>query len=217
MSTTSHQRSSGPVIRSLSPSGRFCNSSVASANRCYSSSSGFASSTSSFSGSSTFFHRSASPTRVNLYSAGASQSSSSVRFSIDRPISPSRSISAVQRNQVVRKQNSHGHGHLPSSAAGTGAKRTCMCSPTTHPGSFRCSLHKNFNSHHAPYSSNRLNARRSAMTNSLVRIGTVEGDLVKRALAALIRPSSHQQRRRSAFQPRPSRLSVMSKASVEEN
>ncbi|CAM8938624.1 unnamed protein product [Rhodiola kirilowii] len=219
MAAASNRRSSGPVIRSLSPSGRFCSSSVASANRCYSSSSGFASSTSSFSGSSTFFHRSASPTRVNIYSAASSTSSSSVRFSIDRPISPSRSISAVQRNQVVRKQNghghghTHGHGHLPSSAVGTGAKRTCMCSPTTHPGSFRCSLHKNFTSHHTPYSSNRLNARRSAMTNSLVRIGTVEGDLVRRALAALIRPSSHQQKRRSAFHPRPSRLSIMSKAS----
>ncbi|KAF9603661.1 hypothetical protein IFM89_037320 [Coptis chinensis] len=42
---------------------------------------------------------------------------------------------------------------------------------------------------------------RSDLTNSLVRIGTVEGDLVKRALAALIRPSSHHQRRRAAFQP----------------
>lgn len=106
-----------------------------------------------------------------------------------------------------------------SSSAAAGShnrkKQTCMCSPTTHPGSFRCSLHKNVNSHHhstAPYPSNRLNARRSAMTNSLVRIGTVEGDLVKRALAALIRPSSHQQRRRVGFQPRRSRLSVMSKA-----
>ncbi|MCI62696.1 hypothetical protein A2U01_0083953 [Trifolium medium] len=54
--------------------------------------------------------------------------------------------------------------------------------------------------------------RRSAMKNSLVRIGGVEGEWVKRALTALIRPSSHQQRRRSAFEPRPSRLSVMSKA-----
>lgn len=50
------------------------------------------------------------------------------------------------------------------------------------------------------------------MTNSLVRIGGVEGELVKRALTALIRPSSHQQRRRAAFEPRPSRLSIMSKA-----
>ncbi|WRX33787.1 hypothetical protein QQP08_026274 [Theobroma cacao] len=37
------------------------------------------------------------------------------------------------------------------------------------------------------------------MTNSLVRIGGVEGDWVKRALTALIRPSSHQQRRRAAY------------------
>lgn len=50
------------------------------------------------------------------------------------------------------------------------------------------------------------------MKNSLVRIGTVEGDLVKRALAALIRPSSHNQRRRGEFRPRPSRLSVVSVA-----
>jgi len=90
-----------------------------------------------------------------------------------------------------------------------------MCSPTTHPGSFRCALHKNVGntaSSSIAYSPNRLNMRRSAMTNSLVRINTVEGDLVKRALAALIRPSSHHHRRRAAFQPRPSRLSNMSKA-----
>ncbi|XP_057968299.1 uncharacterized protein LOC131157880 [Malania oleifera] len=189
-------RRSGPVLRSLSPSGRFCSSPTPS--------SSFASSTSSFSSRFTgSFHRSASPTRVNLY--GACPSASSVRFSLDRPISPSRSISVAPRNTVVKKQG----GPRP---APTVQKRTCMCSPTTHPGSFRCSLHKNQNTHASPFQSNRLNARRSAMTNSLVRIGTVEGDLVKRALAALIRPSSHQQRRRSSFQPRPSRLSVMSKA-----
>ncbi|XP_076918016.1 uncharacterized protein LOC143578268 [Bidens hawaiensis] len=149
-----------------------------------------------------FQNRSASP---NVH--GTTSSASSVRFSFDntRPISPSRSISSE-----VKKQN-------------TPKKKTCMCSPTSHPGSFRCSLHKikdsnnniTRNNHHNMnmYPSNRLNARRSAMTNSLVRIGTVEGgDLVKRALAALIRPSSHQQRRRLSFQPRPSRLSVMLKA-----
>ncbi|CAN0877521.1 hypothetical protein LINGRAHAP2_LOCUS11931 [Linum grandiflorum] len=81
-----------------------------------------------------------------------------------------------------------------------------MCSPTSHPGSFRCSLHKNSNqtSHggnSSSYTPNRLNMRRSAMANS-----------VKRALSALIRPSSHQQRRRGNFQQRPSRLSVMSRA-----
>ncbi|CAK9146279.1 unnamed protein product [Ilex paraguariensis] len=186
---SSSRTKSNSLQRSISPSGRF-----------YSSfSSAFASSMSSFSTrSSGFLTRSASPTRVNL--CRSVSPSPSVRFSTP----PSRSISVSPRHQ---KQNTK---------ALSGQKKTCMCSPTTHPGSFRCSLHKNGNRHqnHAGsyHSSHRLNARRSAMTNSLVRIGTVEGDLVKRALAALIRPSSHHQRRRADFQPRPSRLCNMSKA-----
>uniref|UniRef100_A0A7C9EUX6 Serine-rich protein-like protein n=2 Tax=Opuntia streptacantha TaxID=393608 RepID=A0A7C9EUX6_OPUST len=187
------KRSSGPVLRSLSPSGRFYGGSSTA-----SSASAFASSTSS-SFTAGFVHRSASPTRVSLYSS-VNSSPATVRFSLDRSTSPNRSISA----QPVRRSSA------------PGPKKTCMCSPTNHPGSFRCSLHKNCGSPRqqsaAPYQSNRLFARRSAMTNSLVRIGTVEGDLVKRALAALIRPSSHHQRRRADFQSRPSRLSVMSKA-----
>lgn len=133
-------------------------------------------------------HRSASPTRINL-------------------VGPATAV----RSQIIGRRSS-------SPASPAVSKKTCLCSPTTHPGSFRCSLHKGFQSRGGAQEaavsspSNRLNMRRSAMTNSLVRIGTVEGDLMKRALAALIRPSSHQQRRREAFQPRPSRLSIMSKA-----
>ncbi|KMT02701.1 hypothetical protein BVRB_8g192920 [Beta vulgaris subsp. vulgaris] len=186
------RKSSGPVLRSSSPSGRFYGGSRTS------SASAFASSTSSNFTSRTFIQRSASPTRINVYSTGSSRSAA-VRFN-SGSISPNRSISA----QPVRRQ--------PTT---TGQKRTCMCSPTNHPGSFRCSLHKNSANRTVsaqPYQSNRLFARRSAMTNSLVRIGTVEGDLVKRALAALIRPSSHQQKRRGDFQPRKSRLSNMSAA-----
>ncbi|CAL9753786.1 unnamed protein product [Musa acuminata subsp. burmannicoides] len=122
-----------------------------------------------------------------------------VRFSLDRSIS---------------------YGCSLKRSPATPARRTCLCSPSTHPGSFRCSLHKGLDHHNpshvvaaaAASPSNRLNARRSAMANSLVRIGAVEGEWVKRALAALIRPSSHQQRRRTNFQPRPTRLSRMSKA-----
>ncbi|ESW27093.1 hypothetical protein PHAVU_003G173100 [Phaseolus vulgaris] len=182
------------VIGSLSSTPRFYNSHFRShTSSSSSSSSAFASSTSSFSSSTTFFHRSSSPTRVNLCGSSAAPS---VRFSLDRSVSPNRSIAAASRQGSIKP-------HQP--------KRTCMCSPTTHPGSFRCSLHKKSHAP-APYSPNRLNARRSAMTNSLVRIRGVEGDLVKRALAALIRPSSHQQKRRGDFHPRPSRLSVMTKA-----
>ncbi|XP_057433527.1 uncharacterized protein LOC130726303 [Lotus japonicus] len=183
----SSRKSSGPVLRPPSPAGRFT-------------ASGFASSTSTFSSHSTsFFHRSTSPTRVN-------HCGSSLRFSLDRSVSPNRSISVAGTGAVpavTRKNNQQ--------------KRTCMCAPTSHPGSFRCSLHKSSGSRvvAAPYSPNRLNARRSAMTNSLVRIRGVEGELVKKALAALIRPSSHQQRRRGEFRPRPSRLAAMSKAEGE--
>ncbi|CAN0918230.1 hypothetical protein LINGRAHAP2_LOCUS30756, partial [Linum grandiflorum] len=165
-----------------------------------SSSTAFASSSTTFaSRSSTFLTginlRSASPPRASLY-GGPTMSASAVCLSLDRSVS-NRSISTVVRKQPV-------------------PKKTCMCSPTTHPGLFRCSLYKNQNNggggHHSS-PNNRLNARRSAMTSSLVRIGGMEGgDLVKRALAALIRPSSHQRRRRKAVQPRPSRLSVMSMA-----
>ncbi|XP_076885456.1 uncharacterized protein LOC143534980 [Bidens hawaiensis] len=151
--------------------------------------------TSPNSNSSVLNNRSASPTRVNLYGS---------------PPSP------YLNRTITRNTQQSNNKQVPTNRS----TRMCMCSPTTHPGSFRCNLHKNIlasnNSHNTVlYPPNRLNARRSAMTNSLVRIGTVEGgDLVKRALSALIRPSSHQQRRRTAFQPRPSRLSVMSKADV---
>ncbi|MFS8005484.1 hypothetical protein Hanom_Chr13g01237861 [Helianthus anomalus] len=215
---TSSRKSNSPVMpltsafnRSSSPYGRI--GSYSSAFAADVNSSPFASSTSSsfYSSpvSSQVYSRSSSPTRVNLHGL-APVTSSSVKFSLaSRSGSPNRSMAVSSREQVVRKQNA---GNPLKNVP----KKTCMCSPTTHPGSFRCSLHKRFNNNNnqtVTYSPNRLNARRSAMTNSLVRIGTVEGgDLVKRALAALIRPSSHQQRRRTAFEPRPSRLSVMSKA-----
>ncbi|EYU20232.1 hypothetical protein ABFS82_01G001500 [Erythranthe guttata] len=216
---TSSRRSSGsvlPVGSAFRRAGPFYNSTTMTSDASSSSfksasSSSFASSTSYYSSSSSsasggFFNkrRAASPTRVNLHALSPPPPSPSVRFSIDRSISPRRSIAATPRNQVVQRKG--GNNNIQ--------KRTCLCSPSTHPGSFRCALHKSSfggvgGNHSVP---NRLNMRRSAMTNSLVRIGTVEGDLVKRALASLIRPSSHQQRRRVNFRARPSRLSVMTKA-----
>ncbi|KAG8381727.1 hypothetical protein BUALT_Bualt05G0002700 [Buddleja alternifolia] len=206
---TSSRRSSASAFQR---SGPFYNSTMMTSDgssfMAPSSSSSFASSSSYYTSSPSagFFNqrRSVSPSRVNLHGLSPPTPAPSVRFSIDRSISPRRSIASAPRSQVLQRSN------------GNIQKRTCMCSPTTHPGSFRCALHKNSfagaGNQSMQYSPHRLNMRRSAMTNSLVRIGTVEGDLMKRALAALIRPSSHQQRRRADFQPRPSRLSIMSKA-----
>ncbi|KAJ8427067.1 hypothetical protein Cgig2_033474 [Carnegiea gigantea] len=164
MGSSSKSRSNAPVLplkfsfpRSISPSGRFSASS--SPSDPFSNAplpSAFASSSSS-SMASSVFHRPSSPTRVNL--SPSSSSVTSFRISLNNcSLTPnSRAISI--RDQVVSKP------------ASFGAKRTCMCSPTTHPGSFRCSLHRNSKnvSHQSSVSCSpsRLNLRRSAMTNSL--------------------------------------------------
>ncbi|KAM0071195.1 hypothetical protein Hdeb2414_s0001g00022151 [Helianthus debilis subsp. tardiflorus] len=125
-----------PVLRSHSPSGRFHTSP---------SSNSFASSTSSFSSSTSFFNRSVAPTHVNLYVTSSSPSPS-VRFSSNRSIS----VTPTNNNSLAKK---------PLQAP----KLMCICSPTSHPGSFRCSLHKNINNLHnntTSYPNNRLNAWR---------------------------------------------------------
>ncbi|KAF8038499.1 hypothetical protein BT93_B1139 [Corymbia citriodora subsp. variegata] len=207
-----NDRRSAPVLRPLSPgrlgslTTRASTAIETSASSLSSMAADFAMSSGFYSRSSTFFSRRASsPTRVNLSTSPPQlSSSSSVRFSIDRPVSPKRSFAVSPRHPVINRR-------------GSSIKRSCMCSPTTHPGSFRCSLHKHSGSgggsnHSDSFVPNRLIMLRSAMRNRIVSIGGVEGDLVMRALTALIRPSSHQQRRLAGFQARPSRLSAMSKA-----
>ncbi|CAM0942788.1 unnamed protein product [Alopecurus aequalis] len=136
-------------------------------------------------------YRSASPTRVKL--TGGSSASRS----------PGKSVSVSS----------------PSAAAKS--RRSCMCSPTNHPGSFRCSLHKQAApaGHNKPVSPpspvstgggiNRLGGAKR-MGSALVRlVGTESGTWARRALA----PSPQSQNRRRAaggFRSRPSRLSAVS-------
>ena len=97
---------------------------------------------------------------------------------------------------------------LRSAAAVAGTKKmTCLCSPTSHPGSFRCSRHRNGPA--APGgeavhgASSRGGTGRAAKGRSvrallLQRIGGGQGEIGRR-------------RRRGVgdFQPRPSRLRLM--------
>ncbi|KMZ65031.1 Serine-rich protein [Zostera marina] len=173
------------------------------------------------------YARSSSPTRVNFVGSGSISSPPSVRFSVDaRSMSPNRSLTSsihhhhhlhhhqTHHHHPQAHHHPHSHHHHHHQRIPQQQRRTCMCSPTTHPGSFRCSLHKNTacqtgGRHNLSAPSNRLNAMRSAMTKSSVKVGTVEGELAKRTLAALIR--------RASFQPRPSRLSVMCMATEDDN
>ncbi|KAK7336001.1 hypothetical protein VNO80_28190 [Phaseolus coccineus] len=142
----------------------------------------------------------------------SSSSPSSVRFLAveQRAESPVRRLMTVSTKSQTNKE-----AVSSTSWKSESEKRTCMCSPTTHPGSFRCAYHKQLAERQqqtTSLSGRKLNLLRSAMKNSVVRIGGVEGEIVRRALTTLIRPSSHHLHRRVAFQPRPTRLSLMSKA-----
>ncbi|KAL6334701.1 hypothetical protein AAG906_021360 [Vitis piasezkii] len=80
------------------------------------------------------------------------------------------------------------------------SSRTCLCSPTAHPGSFRCSLHRG---------SLKPCGRSTANINRLEPKTVTKATLLKAFLMQIIKPSSHDARRRKNFQPRPTRFCLM--------
>ncbi|XP_047080337.1 uncharacterized protein LOC124691102 [Lolium rigidum] len=137
-------------------------------------------------------YRSASPNRIKLSAAAAAGARS-----------PGKTISVA-------------------SAAPAKSRQSCMCSPTNHPGSFRCSKHKRrkqetptchghgHSKPASPPSPASLGSGASKMV-TLVRVGRAieSGTWARRALSPT--PQSPHRRRASAgFRPRPSRLSTVS-------
>ncbi|KAJ4718545.1 Serine-rich protein-related [Melia azedarach] len=79
--------------------------------------------------------------------------------------------------------------------------RTCLCSPSTHPGSFRCSLHRSCRK--VSTANSRTESKKMMMSMAS------KADLIKAFLMQIIKPSSHNLRRRSNFQPKPTRFCQM--------
>uniref|UniRef100_A0ACD5Z505 Uncharacterized protein n=1 Tax=Avena sativa TaxID=4498 RepID=A0ACD5Z505_AVESA len=116
-----------------------------------------------------------------------------------------------------------------SSPSGARSRPSCMCSPTNHPGSFRCSKHKERKQEttachghgHGKVASppspaslgssgaSKLGTKRTG--SALVRVGgAVEsGTWARRALSPSPQ-SPHRRRAAGGFRPRPSRLSAVS-------
>ncbi|EOY31261.1 Serine-rich protein-related [Theobroma cacao] len=90
-----------------------------------------------------------------------------------------------------------------SSSSKSPTSRTCLCSPTTHPGSFRCNLHRNFNK---PPGRTRV-VRVSPNHWELAVIA--KANSIKAILLQIIKPSSHDMQRRRNFQPKPSRFCLL--------
>ncbi|KAG4991011.1 hypothetical protein JHK87_024468 [Glycine soja] len=92
---------------------------------------------------------------------------------------------------------------IPKSQSHT--KRACLCSPTTHPGSFRCSFHKK------PLRTVPRNPSNNTSHHHLdSSIFSAKADsLMKAFLLQVIKPSSHDLHRRKSFQPKPTRFCLM--------
>lgn len=87
------------------------------------------------------------------------------------------------------------------------SSRICLCSPTNHPGSFRCSLHRAPRKASAAKSSMVHSAKQSKMMAMM--LATSKISLLKAFLMQIINPSSHDLQRRRNFQPRPTRFCLM--------
>lgn len=90
--------------------------------------------------------------------------------------------------------------------------RTCLCSPTTHPGSFRCHLHRN--SHHSHSHSRHSyhshpNNKRVVSQNYWELAVMTKANSLKAFLLQIIKPSNHDLQRRKDFQPKPSRFYLL--------
>ncbi|KAA3478646.1 Serine-rich protein-related [Gossypium australe] len=70
---------------------------------------------------------------------------------------------------------------------------TCLCSPTSHPGSFRCTLHRSFNK----------------KPPALSPTGAVPDSPNYQAKVKPIKPASHCIQRKRNFQPKPSRFCLL--------
>ncbi|CAM0942790.1 unnamed protein product [Alopecurus aequalis] len=99
-----------------------------------------------------------------------------------------------------------------SSSPAARSRQSCMCSPTNHKGSFRCSLHKE-RKQQAPagHAHGHIKPAPTSPPSPVVSPGAGARFLACRALAP---PQQSQSRRRlgmaGSFRPRPSRLSAVS-------
>ncbi|KAE8126165.1 hypothetical protein FH972_020909 [Carpinus fangiana] len=86
----------------------------------------------------------------------------------------------------------------PPHSRSQATSRTCLCAPTTHPGSFRCSVHR------SPRPG-RPSAGRAVRELAVI----AKANSFRAFLLQMIKPSSHDLQRRRNFQPKPSRFCLI--------
>ncbi|XWS16510.1 hypothetical protein CRYUN_Cryun34aG0094600 [Craigia yunnanensis] len=97
------------------------------------------------------------------------------------------------------------------SSSSPSSKRTCLCSPTKHPGSFRCSLHRSLGKVSSKSAAPHVNRQREESKAGMVMTmrtttSSSKTTLIKAFLMQIIKPSSHDLQRRGNFHPKPTRF-----------
>ncbi|XP_022777113.1 uncharacterized protein LOC111318518 [Durio zibethinus] len=100
------------------------------------------------------------------------------------------------------------------SSSSPSSTRACLCSPTKHPGSFRCSLHRSLGKVSSKSATPHVNRQREEskaammmmMTASPSSSSSSKTSLIKAFLMQIIKPSSHDIQRRRNFHPKPTRF-----------
>ncbi|CAL9200737.1 unnamed protein product [Musa hybrid cultivar] len=110
---------------------------------------------------------------------------------------PKRITTSTSRPPSMDSKNS---ASSSSSSKPRSPSRPCLCSPTTHPGSFRCKLHRG---------PRKSSGRSVAHAGSPETKGPAKATSMGGLLMQMIRPSGHDLRRRRHFQPKPSRFFLM--------
>ncbi|KAJ9178977.1 hypothetical protein P3X46_010813 [Hevea brasiliensis] len=105
-----------------------------------------------------------------------------------------------------------------NNSSSSSSTRTCLCSPTTHPGSFKCSLHRNSKGIYAKSkahmnqmevsasSSSSSSSRTAAAKSKNIVMMASKANLIKAFLMQIIKPSSHSLQRRRNFKPKLTRF-----------
>jgi hypothetical protein len=105
-----------------------------------------------------------------------------------------------------------GRGPRPAAVPGSSKKLTCLCSPTNHPGSFRCSRHRNGPAAPSGGGGEARGGRAPNKGGRSVRALLLQRIICPGPAAAPSdrdRQRQRQRRRSGDFQPRPSRLRLM--------
>ncbi|KAK9706250.1 hypothetical protein RND81_07G113300 [Saponaria officinalis] len=92
------------------------------------------------------------------------------------------------------------------------ARTTCLCSPTNHPGSFRCHRHRNTNSNgngNGNSNSKQCATKKWEAAKKMAKDKECSSKAVLLQMMMIINPSSHHLHRKTNFQAKPSRFYVL--------